>query len=107
MTIRSTETIPVYLDTLQLNASQFQHEQVSHSIQDKSRHLLSFDFVITGNQEYHDVTSHLYGQTFDVKVPSHDLHFKGSIHNYSTSVPKLTTEEDTVNVHLELIEIQE
>lgn len=97
----------IYLDHLQLDAFNFKQEQISHSLQQSSRNFISFDFVITGNQEYHDVTSHLYQQTFDVQVPSQHLQFKGTIHNYATSVPKLETETDTVDVHLELIEVAE
>ncbi|PLS18512.1 DUF3219 domain-containing protein [Bacillus sp. M6-12] len=61
------------------------------------------DFQVN-HSEYHDITTLLYENDFDVEVPSHKLKFKGTIHNYSTSVTNLY-EADAVGIfHLELIE---
>ncbi len=72
----------------------------------KQRPLLSIDFVITGGEQYHDVTSTLYQPVVEVRVPEHDVHFQASVHRYFTSIPRLEKETDTVDVHLELIEVK-
>jgi len=61
-------------------------------------------YLQVGN-EYHDVTVHLYKNTFDVKIPELDLSFRGTINNYSTSRTDFTDENSSSLFSLELIEI--
>ena len=67
---------------------------------------ISFNFKVRGGNEYHDVTSHLYNTTFDVKVPERDLTFRGTISNYFTSRNDFTDENSFADFSLELTEVK-
>ncbi|WP_322922395.1 DUF3219 family protein [Paenibacillus campi] len=96
-------TVNVLINGLSLTALQYSLTKLSADGKENQR-LLSLDFVITGGQQYHDVTSTLYEPTVAVSVPEHNVQFQARVHNYFTSVPRLETATDTVDVHLELIE---
>ncbi|MFD1888031.1 DUF3219 family protein [Paenibacillus wenxiniae] len=94
----------VLINELSLTASSY--ELTQHlSENDTERQLLSIDFIITGGEQYHDVTSTLYQPVVEVRVPEHGIHFQASVHRYFTSIPRLEKDTDTVAVHLELIEV--
>ncbi|RKL66649.1 DUF3219 domain-containing protein [Salipaludibacillus neizhouensis] len=57
------------------------------------------------HRDYHEITTLLYKGTFDVKVPDKNLSFKGTIHNYSTSITNLYKQESVGEFHLSLIEL--
>ncbi|WP_017812049.1 DUF3219 family protein [Paenibacillus shenyangensis] len=96
----------IRLGTLEIQATQYEEKSFSNpeTSSNSERKWISFDFVITGRQEYHDVTTLLYHPTVEVQVPERQLQFQATVHNYFTSVPRLENENDTVDVHLELVE---
>ncbi|WP_203247361.1 DUF3219 family protein [Sporosarcina beigongshangi] len=65
---------------------------------------VSVDFNVTSD-DYHDITSLLYNGTFDVKVPERNLAFRGTIHNYSTSVTNLYVKDQIGQFKLTLMEM--
>jgi hypothetical protein len=69
-------------------------------------HKITVDFKVT-SEEYHDVTTLLYKGTFDVKVPANGLAFKGTIHEYSTSITNLYEKGQVGVFHLSLLEVLE
>ncbi|MCQ6280880.1 DUF3219 family protein [Bacillus sp. EB600] len=64
---------------------------------------ISIHFKVT-SEEYHDVTTLLYGGSFDVKVPETGLAFRGSIQHYSTSVTNLYEKGQVGDFNLCLLE---
>lgn len=67
-------------------------------------HKVTVEFKVT-SEEYHDVTTLLYKGTFDVKVPVNGLAFKGTIHEYSTSITNLYEKGQVGVFHLSLLEV--
>lgn len=65
---------------------------------------VSVDFNVTSD-DYHDITTLLYSGTFDVKIPERNLLFRGTIHNYSTSITNLYVEDQIGQFKLTLIEV--
>lgn len=81
--------------------------KVNHyeSIKVNDLHLISVIFNVT-SEDYHDIAVLLYKGTFDVKVPEQDLAFKGSIHQYSTSITNLYEKGQVGEYKLSLLEVQ-
>jgi len=99
-----THPIEVLLDHITIQALNFTARTLKDEGNGSERQLIGFDFIVAGPEQYHDITVHLYKQVFEVSVPSRQLKFTGTIHNYSTSIPKMTPGDDTVDFRLELIE---
>lgn len=97
-------TTEVLLDHITIQALNFTARTLKDDVNGSGRQLIAFDFIVAGPEQYHDITAHLYKQVFGVSVPSRQLAFTGMIHNYSTSIPKMTPGDDTVDFRLELIE---
>ncbi|WP_411346414.1 DUF3219 family protein [Paenibacillus sp. WLX1005] len=95
----------IHIADLQIEGLNYREDQLNDADGGTGRTLIVFDFVITGQQEYHDVTSTLYESVINVQVPGRQLAFQATVHSYFTSVPKLENEEDTVDVHLELLQV--
>lgn len=68
--------------------------------------VISFDFKVT-SEEYHDITTLLYKGTFNVSVPERKLEFKGTIHQYTTSITNLYEKGQVGDFHLSIIEVKE
>lgn len=68
-------------------------------------YLVSVDFNVT-SEEYHDIAVLLYKGMFNVKVPAQDLSFKGSIHQYSTSITNLYEKGKVGEYKLSLLEMR-
>jgi hypothetical protein len=98
--------IEVQLDHITIQALNFTARTLKDEANGSERQLIGFDFVVAGPEQYHDITVHLYKQVFEISVPSRKLAFTGTIHNYSTSIPKMTQGDDTVDFRLELIETE-
>jgi len=94
----------VILDDYVLKVLNF--EECSVKENDKEMKTIRFDFKVRGGNEYHDVTVLLYKTTFDVKVPTRDLDFKGTIINYSTSRSDFEDENTEADFHLEILEVK-
>ncbi len=90
----------VQLNDMVINVTGFKEE----SIDDKRK--IRFDFEVRSGQEYHDVTTLLYEQTFDVKIPEMKMEFRGTISNYSTSITNLYEEGSVGDFKLELVEVK-
>lgn len=65
---------------------------------------VSVDFNVT-SEEYHDISSLLYNETFDVKIPERDLTFRGTIYKYSTSLTNLYVKDQVGQYKLTLMEV--
>ncbi|MFB9860617.1 DUF3219 family protein [Salinicoccus siamensis] len=57
------------------------------------------------SEEYHDIAVLLYERTFDIKLPSESLGFKGTIVNYSTSLDNLYEPGQTAEYRVTLQEV--
>ena len=66
-------------------------------------HKISVIFNVT-SEEYHDITTLLYLGTFEVEIPESNLRFRGTIHNYSTSITNLYLEDQVGEYKLTVLE---
>ena len=69
-------------------------------------HKISVNFQVT-SKDYHAITILLYEGIFDVKVPERDIAFRGTIHQYSTSITNLYEEGQVGDFQLSLIETKD
>lgn len=65
---------------------------------------VSVDFDVT-SENYHEITTLLYNETFDVKIPKRGVTFRGTIHNYSTSITNLYVKDQIGQYKLTLLEV--
>ena len=65
---------------------------------------VSVEFNVTSD-DYHDITTLLYSGTFEVKIPEKNLLFRGTIHNYSTSITNLYVKDQIGQFKLTLLEV--
>lgn len=63
------------------------------------------EFKVT-SEEYHDITTLLYKEKFQIKVPEKDIHFHGKIQQYSTSVTNLYEKGNVADFKLCLREMK-
>jgi Protein of unknown function (DUF3219) len=96
----------VILNDYTLKVTDYNEEVVKNEKTGNELKKISFDFKVRGGDEYHDVTSLLYKNTFDVKVPEKNLEFRGTIHNYYTSRGNFSDENVVADFKLELIEVE-
>ncbi|GGH75749.1 hypothetical protein JOD43_000462 [Pullulanibacillus pueri] len=88
----------VLLDNKAFSVTDFKQEL------ERGRKSISFTLKVQGGQHYHDVTSFLYKNAFEVRVPEMDLAFSGKIYEYSTSLADYSDENSFSNFKLRLIE---
>lgn len=88
----------VYLNNRLIQVDQYKDEIVN------GLHKIHIEFKVT-SENYHDMAVLLYEGTFDVKVPEKDLSFRGTIHQYSTSITNLYEEGQVGDYKLTLIEV--
>lgn len=91
----------VIIDALTIEAQNLWKENVTRNGRDLIK--IGFDFKVSSS-EYHDVTTLLYKNNFNVKVPDLELSFQATISNYSTSITNLYEENNVGDFYLELIE---
>ncbi|WP_117168627.1 DUF3219 family protein [Paraliobacillus sediminis] len=72
---------------------------------EKGRLKISVHFKVS-HEEYHEITTLLYKGNFDVSVPEKKITFKGTIHNYSTSITNLYEKGNIGDFYLTLIEVK-
>ena len=79
---------------------------LSHYVEEKVNgcYKISVDFNVT-SEDYHDVTTLLYNGTFDVKIPERNVVFRGTIHEYSTSITNLYVKGQIGQYKLTLMEV--
>jgi hypothetical protein len=95
----------VILNEVPIKVTGYQKEVVNDKKTGNELHKIRFDFKVRSGEEYHKITTLLYEKTFDVKVPENNLEFRGTIHNYSTSITNLYQENAVGDFKLELIEV--
>ncbi|PMC36029.1 DUF3219 domain-containing protein [Bacillus sp. UMB0899] len=64
---------------------------------------ISFEFLVTSD-DYHEITTLLYKNEFDVKIPKKNVSFHGVINNYSTSLTNLYKKNQVSQFSLQIIE---
>lgn len=87
-----------------LNETLIQVDHFKKEIED-GLYKIFIDFKVT-SKDYHHISILLYEGTFDVKVPEQDLTFRGTIHQYSTSITNLYKEDQVGDYKLCLIEVK-
>ncbi|WP_139339589.1 DUF3219 family protein [Bacillus dakarensis] len=85
-----------------LNNRQIQVERYNLDTKD-GRTRLSLEFKVS-SEDYHDIATLLYEGTFDVRVPECELSFRGSIHEYSTSITNLYEKGKVGDYKITLVE---
>lgn len=93
----------VILNETTIDAMNYREGTVTDSNSKKELRKVKFDFQVNSSM-YHDITTLLYTNDFDVKVPEENLEFKATIHNYSTSVTNLYKSGEVGVFYLELVE---
>lgn len=73
--------------------------------EENGRLVISVEFDVT-SEEYHDVTTLLYEETFDISVPEKDMKFKGVITNYLTSLDNLYEDNQIGEYQVTFTEIE-
>ncbi|MEH7385695.1 DUF3219 family protein [Bacillus sp. JJ1521] len=68
--------------------------------------LVKVDFKVK-SEDYHDVTTLLYGRNFDLKVPTREIECRVTIDEYSTSLTNLYEKDQVGNFKLSLREIRD
>jgi Protein of unknown function (DUF3219) len=69
-------------------------------------HKVSVEFKVT-SEDYHDVATLLYKGTFEIKVPSQFLAFKGKIVQYSTSITNLYEKGQVGDYRITFLQVQD
>ncbi|WP_249292132.1 DUF3219 family protein [Metabacillus flavus] len=88
----------IYINERPIEGTDFLHEEV------KGSHLISFHFKVKSGEDYHDTTTLLYKNDFEVKVPEKNLSFQAVIKQYSTSAVNLYEDNAIGDYYLQLIE---
>ena len=88
----------IILNDTTIHLSRYEEEKVN------GYYKVSVDFNVT-SEDYHDITTLLYNGTFDVKVPERNIVFRGTIHEYSTSITNLYVKGQIGQYKLTLIEV--
>ncbi|WP_409298736.1 DUF3219 family protein [Peribacillus sp. SCS-26] len=91
---------------VRLNEKEIQVYNYQQEEQDSGRLKITFEFTVT-HEEYHDITTLLYKQEFDVSVPEQKLEFRGTICNYWTSFTNLYNAGASGEFHLELMQVKD
>lgn len=91
----------VIIDELTIEAQNLWKENVTRN--GKNLIKIGFDFKVN-SKEYHDVTTLLYKNDFNVVIPDFNLNFQATISNYSTSITNLHEENNVGDFKLVLIE---
>lgn len=93
----------VILNETIIDAINYNEETVKDPASNKTSHKITFKFHVTSD-DYHDITTLLYENDFQVKVPEEDHAFQATIHNYSTSITNLYNAGEVGEFYLELVE---
>lgn len=73
--------------------------------EENGRLVVSVKFEVT-SEEYHDVTTLLYEEVFNITVPEKDMNFKGVITNYLTSMDNLYEDNQVGEYQVTFTEIE-
>jgi hypothetical protein len=92
-------TYSVFLNQTEIKPYFLKEELAENGVQ-----RVTMDFKVH-SVNYHDITTLLYKQTFDVDIPDRNLSFKGTITNYTALLTNLYEKDAIGDFHLELLEI--
>lgn len=90
-------TKKILVNGLELSVEDYRENRIDDRLK------VSFTFQVT-SEAYHDVTTLLYKNDFQVEVPEKNLKFRAVIHKYSTSITNLYEKDKVGEFSLELIE---
>lgn len=96
----------VVLNDFELTVSNYKEKKMKSNKTEKYLMLVSFEFEVSGGEEYHVVTKFLYENVFDVSIPNKQLNFRGKINQYSTSYTDFSDENSISEFFLELKEME-
>ncbi|GAA0453810.1 DUF3219 family protein [Alkalibacillus silvisoli] len=91
----------VMINNETIEAVTFEEETVD--VAGEVKKLIKFDFKVK-HEDYHDITTLLYKNDFQVSVPDQSINMNATIYNYSTSLTNLYKEGAIGDFHLELID---
>jgi hypothetical protein len=95
----------VILDDVTIQVTGYKEESVKGDQGGEESKQISFDFIVKGKDDYHDITVLLYREVFEVRVPARKLNFRGRINHYATAIPNFEDEGAGVAFSLGLIEL--
>ena len=95
----------IILNTTPIEVDNFSHTTIHDNNSHDLRRVVTVDFKVT-SEDYHNITTLLYKNDFDVIIPGKNIEFQGHIQNYYTSITDLYQVGQVGNFHLELIESQ-
>lgn len=93
----------VIINGVTIHADQFHNEMVTSEKTADKLHKISLEFKVR-SKDYHEITTLLYANDFDIKVPGKGLKFLATIHSYSTSITNLYKANAVGDFRLELVE---
>ncbi|WP_243298698.1 DUF3219 family protein [Bacillus litorisediminis] len=93
----------VLLNDVSIDAENFYTDTINSKTSNEKQRLIGFEFKVS-SQEYHRITTLLYENDFNIKVPEKNLEFRGKINSYSTSITNLYKENEVGIFKLEIIE---
>ncbi|WP_188205560.1 DUF3219 family protein [Alkalibacillus aidingensis] len=76
-------------------------KQMEHN--SSAKRLVQLEFKVK-HEDYHDITTLLYKNDFDITIPEENLQFQATIQNYTTSFTNLYEKGSVGDFYLELIE---
>lgn len=94
-----TLTKEIMLNNRLFQVNSYKEERVNDA------RIISVEFFVT-SEEYHEVTTLLYKNHFDVVVPEENLSFEAVIEQYSTSLTNLYKENQVSTFSLSLHEVK-
>lgn len=96
----------IILNTTPISVENFSHSTVFNERYQDLLRVVKVDFKVTSN-DYHDMTTLLYQNNFNLIIPGKNIEFPCHIQNYHTSITNLYQEGQVGTFHLELIETKE
>lgn len=93
----------VIINDVTIHVEHFYNEMVPEQALGSELHKIGLEFKVS-SQDYHQITTLLYANDFDVRVPDKGLAFPATIHSYSTSITNLYEEGAVGDFKLELME---
>lgn len=93
----------IILNTTPINVESFSHTTVPTKESHDILRVIKIDFKVTSDM-YHEMTTLLYKNDFDIIIPGKNIEFHGHILNYSTSITNLYKDGEVGMFHVELIE---
>src|SRR5699024_7631508 len=84
-------TQEVIINDVTIHVEHFDNEMVTDKATGEKWHKIDLEFKVS-SKDYHEITTLLYANNFDVEVPGKGLSFQATIQSYSTSITNLYEE---------------